>query len=67
MSVVGSVAPVVAMGVGALIASQSTGNVQNAGYGIIAGAAIVGIATPALGEFYGHHWFTGGMAMRVGG
>ena len=23
--------------------------------------------TPALGELYGHRWFTGGMAMRVGG
>ena len=67
LSVVGSVAPAVAMGVGALIASQSTGNVQNAGYGIVAGAAIVGIVTPALGELYGHRWFTGGMAMRVGG
>jgi hypothetical protein len=67
MSIVGSVAPVVAMGIGALLASQSTGNVQNAGYGIIAGAAIVGIATPALGELYGHQWFTGGMALRVGG
>ena len=68
LSVLGSAFPLAAIGLGTLVSLEGTqAPIRDVGAVFAVGGALVGIVTPALGDFYAHRWFSPGIALRAGG
>ena len=68
LSVLGSAFPLAAIGLGTLVSLEGTqAPIRDVGAVFAVGGALVGIVTPALGDFYAHRWLSPGIALRAGG
>ena len=68
LSIIGSAVPLAAIGLGAGLDLVHAGTATNdLGTGLLVSGVLIGVVTPSLGEFYGHQWLDGAIAMRGAG
>ena len=68
LSIIGSAFPLAAIGIGTLVGLEGTrAPIRDVGTGFAVVGALVGIVTPAIGDFYAHRWLNPGIALRAGG
>ena len=68
LSIIGSAFPIAAIGIGTLVSLEgSRAPIRDIGAVVAVSGALVGILTPAMGEFYARRWLNGGIVLRAGG
>ncbi len=68
LSIIGSAFPIAAIGIGTLVGIEGArAPIRDVGTVFAVGGALIGIVTPAIGDFYARRWLSPGIAMRAGG